>query len=153
VIMEMLVEVPVILPKMKSLLALPNTSRIHPFNNKLVVVACRLSGNAWKRDQFRKKTTTDIILASWRKGTKKQYSSYLQKWVSYCSKKKISTVHVSVGQELFENGLGYSTINTARSSLSAVGIKCDGITIGSHPIVIRHLKGIFNLRPSVPRYS
>lgn len=28
----------------------------------------------------------------------------------------------------------------------------DGFAIGAHPVVIRFMKGVFNLRPSVPRY-
>jgi hypothetical protein len=55
---------------------------------------------------------------------------------------------------LYEQGLGYSAINTARSALSQV-IICNegGCTIGAHPWVIKFMKGIYNLRPPVPRYS
>lgn len=53
---------------------------------------------------------------------------------------------------LYESGSGYSAINTARSALSAIGIVKDGFSIGSHPVVIRYMKGIFNLRPTAPKY-
>jgi hypothetical protein len=53
--------------------------------------------------------------------------------------------------ELFEEGLSYSTINTARSALSTV-VACDYGTFGTHPHVIRLMKGIFNHRPPVSRY-
>ena len=50
-------------------------------------------------------------------------------------------------------GLGYSSINTARSALSSFVCQIRGCSAGSLPSVRRLLKGIFNLRPSVPRYN
>lgn len=55
--------------------------------------------------------------------------------------------------KLYEDGLGYSAINTARSALSAVVILPDNKTVGCHPLVIRFLKGIFELRTPQPRYN
>lgn len=54
---------------------------------------------------------------------------------------------------LFGNGLSYSAINSARSALSAIGIVIDGCSVGAHPLVIRFMKGAFNLRPPRSRYS
>lgn len=54
---------------------------------------------------------------------------------------------------LYESGLGYSAINTARSMLSSLLTIQSGIPIGKWPLVKRFCKGIFNLRPSLPRYS
>ena len=48
---------------------------------------------------------------------------------------------------LYDLKLGYSSINTARGALSALNITLDGKLAGSHPLVIRFLKGVFNLRP------
>ena len=42
---------------------------------------------------------------------------------------------------LFENGLGYSSINTARSALSALGLMFDNVLVGVHPLVVRFMKG------------
>lgn len=39
--------------------------------------------------------------------------------------------------ELYDLGLGYSALNSAKSSLSALGIFCNGFVIGNHPLVIR----------------
>ena len=44
---------------------------------------------------------------------------------------------------LYEEGLGYSAINTARSALSAVVILPDNKTVGCHRLVIWFLKRIF----------
>jgi hypothetical protein len=43
---------------------------------------------------------------------------------------------------LFEKGLGYSSINTARSALSALGLKFDSILVGQHPLIISYLRGV-----------
>ena len=53
---------------------------------------------------------------------------------------------------LHEQGLSYTTINTARSALSAIILPTDNVNIGSHPIVSRFMKGIFKSNPPVPRY-
>ena len=53
---------------------------------------------------------------------------------------------------LFQDGLGYSAINTARSALSSM-ISIDNRPVGEHPLICRLMKGIFNLKPSLPKYS
>lgn len=55
-------------------------------------------------------------------------------------------------QELYEKGLKYSAINTARSALSSILI-VDNVPFGKHELVCRFMKGIFTLRPALPRYS
>ena len=100
----------------------------------------------------------DIIMASWRTGTSKQYQTYLSRWKRFCNERLINHLHVSVenGIEfltlLFQEGLGYSEINTARSALSTV-LHTTGHTFGTHPLVVRFLKGVFKLKPSLPRYT
>ena len=54
---------------------------------------------------------------------------------------------------LVESGLSYSAINSARSALSAIGLVQDGFSVGSHPLVIRLLKGANNMKPPQSRYS
>lgn len=49
--------------------------------------------------------------------------------------------------------MGYESINTARGALSAIGIMVEGCRAGNHPLVNRFLRGVFNLRPSTPRYA
>ena len=53
---------------------------------------------------------------------------------------------------MYDSGCGYSAINTARCALSAIGIVKEGFSIGAHPLIVRYMKGIFNLRPSNPKY-
>ena len=53
---------------------------------------------------------------------------------------------------LFEKNISYNSLNTQRSALST-NITVDGMSIGNPPLVVRFLKGVFNLRPPVPRYK
>ena len=56
--------------------------------------------------------------------------------------------------ELFDSYLGYSGINTAKSALSSVVTLSDSDSrIGKHQLIKRFMRGVFNLRPSVPRYT
>lgn len=43
-------------------------------------------------------------------------------------------------------------MNSARSALSALGHSQDGVPVGSHPLVVRYMSGVFNLRPTKPKY-
>ena len=55
--------------------------------------------------------------------------------------------------QLFELGSSYSAINSARSALSAVGLVMDGFAAGAHPLVVRFMKGVYNLNPPQARYA
>ncbi|XP_031568824.1 uncharacterized protein LOC116303435 [Actinia tenebrosa] len=100
----------------------------------------------------------EIIMASWRSSTCKQYQSYLTRWEHYCADNNIDPHNASIENginfltHLYENGLGYSAINTARSALSMV-IDTSGVTFGTHPLVTRFLKGVYEMKPSLPRYT
>ena len=54
--------------------------------------------------------------------------------------------------ELFDEGKQYSAINTARSALSTIISLPGQIPFGKHPMVSRFLKGVFQLKPALPRY-
>ena len=101
----------------------------------------------------------DIIMAPWRTGTTKQYEVHLKRWEQFCQSQGINRFDAIVENgfdflaTLFTSGLGYSAMNTARSALSSVLILPNNITFGAHPLVARFLKGVFELKPSLPRYS
>ena len=101
----------------------------------------------------------EIIMASWRTGTSKQYHTYLSRWKRFCDQRQINHSDASVENGidflalLFQDGLGYSAINTARSALSTVLNTTSHTSFGTHPLVVRFLKGVFELKPSLPRYA
>jgi site-specific recombinase XerD len=99
-----------------------------------------------------------IIMQAWKHATQKQYAVYIRRWTQFCTKEKVDCIrpHVSVVLEfltsLFEQGLGYSALNTARSALSQFVVWKNNVMMGAHPWVIKFMRGVYNLRPPVPRY-
>ena len=55
--------------------------------------------------------------------------------------------------ELFNQGLSYSAVNTARSALSSYILPENGVVCGQNPYICRLLKGIFNRKPPKARYT
>jgi len=100
---------------------------------------------------------TNIIFQSWSAGTQKQYAPYLKKWHDFCSKREVNSYNPPLNTvldflvSLHEQGLSYTTINNARSALSAVILPTDNVNIGSHPIISCFMKGIYKSNPPMPR--
>ena len=71
-------------------------------------------------------TAKEIIMASCRASTSKQYQLYLSRWEVFCKSRNINKFTASTENgidflaSLYEKGLGYSAINTARCALSSV---------------------------------
>jgi hypothetical protein len=66
------------------------------------------------------------------------------------------TVGINFLTELFKNGKSYSTINSARSALSQTVQLIDepaNIDFGKHPLTVQFMKGIFKLRPALPKHQ
>ena len=55
--------------------------------------------------------------------------------------------------QLFKEGYQYQSLNSYRSAISAVHCKVDGQSVGQHPLITRMLKGVYNERPPLARYS
>ena len=105
-------------------------------------------------------STINVIAASWRASTKKQYNVYLRKWKKYCKNKGISYLQARSNDvleflsELFhKENSSYSVINCARSALSSFLVLDDAQSVGDHPLISRFVKGVFHLRPPTPRYE
>ena len=100
-----------------------------------------------------------LIMASWRDGTKKQYSTYITKWQKFCNQRQISHIQPSVVYVLdfltllYQQGLTYSAINTAQSALSSYITLENGTCVGKHPLVPRLMWGIFQEKPPRPKYT
>ena len=89
--------------------------------------------------------TLEIIMASWKNTTRKQYGTYLQQWSEHCIQRGTRALSPTIKDitvfltELYDRGLGYSGINIARSALSNI-ITIDGVAAGEHPILVRLLR-------------
>ena len=99
-----------------------------------------------------------LMLASWRKGTQRQYAGAWKEWVRWCEKGEVNPLSATIGDislfltTMHNKGLSYSTVNTYRSAISMTHLPMDGVPVGTHYLIRRLMKGIFNERPPVPRY-
>ena len=100
-----------------------------------------------------------LILAAWRPGTNAIYNSAWEKWHRWCVTRESDSFRPALADitsflsDCFNEGLEYRTLNTYRSALSGVLPPIDGFPVGQHPLVVRLLKGVQNLRPALPRYK
>ncbi|XP_064637118.1 uncharacterized protein LOC135493595 [Lineus longissimus] len=98
----------------------------------------------------------DVLSAAWRDGTKKQYNGYLLKWFTFCNERNCDPMVPDVNlalrfpTSLYKKGLGYSAINTAGCALSGI-ITVDGKPFGTIYVVNKFMRGLFNLRPALPK--
>ena len=110
------------------------------------------------REQGFSDKAVDLSLGSWRPATQKSYNVYLARWKKFAVEHNISDISPSIPNVcnflafLFEEGIGHSAINSARSALSVFCKSVDGYQVGKHPNVCRLVKGVFEQRPSLPRY-
>ena len=93
-------------------------------------------------------------MASWRKGTKVQYQTYFSKWIKWCTEKSCNPLTAPISAaidflaSLYDLGYSYSSIDTAKSALSSL-LQTDP-PFGQQPLVKLFMKGIFELKLSLP---
>ena len=137
---------------------LPSTHRCQTAAVKNISHDCMHSVRESFTSQGFSREATHILMSSWRFGTKKQYQTYISRWIQYCSERQIDKFSAPIQEvvqfltSLFEQGFGYSALNTARGALSSI-LKIGNFTAGTHPLTVRFMKGVFNLRPTQPRYT
>ncbi|XP_035659716.1 uncharacterized protein LOC118404611 isoform X2 [Branchiostoma floridae] len=101
---------------------------------------------------------TRVLLASWRPRTSGLYSSSWRRWSRWCGGKSLDPISAPLNKvldflyRLFDKGLQYRTINVYRSAISSTHLNVEGRPIGAHPLVSRFMKGVFELRPPVPKH-
>ena len=99
----------------------------------------------------------NIIMQSWSSGTRQQYGSYIRKWSQFTNRESIDPLCpqeaqlIKFLQCLFNEGLGYSTINTAKSAVLAL-MSCGTYTISDTRRLDRFMKGLAFARPSHAKY-
>ena len=141
-------------------LSLNTTSQQHstPSLQAVKVDGLQNLGKSLQQRNISEKAAT-IILQSWSDGTQKQYKLYIKQWINFCCERQADpynpplTTVLDFLVNLHEKGLSYTTINTARSAISAITLSEDKNTIGCHPLVSRFMKGIYKGSPPTPRYQ
>ena len=131
-----------------------------PFDSRESVASNRM---ACLRQDFSSqgfsKRVTELLLQSWRSNTHAAYNSAWSKWCRWCFGRNTDPLSASLGSILefladqFDLGLQYRSLNTLRSAISTSHAQIDSVNVGSHPVVSRLLRGMFNARPPAPRYS
>lgn len=100
----------------------------------------RRDGNGTAPNQLINKMTL-FILQSWNK----EYGNSMRRtscnwWIKYCHRKHVHCVDLSISQaldflvELYDQGIGYSAMNTARSVLTCILTPVNGFTCGAQSI-------------------
>ena len=109
---------------------------------------------AFKARGFQAKTC-ELLCASWREGTQKQYDVYIKKWQQFCVERQANPLHSTLEvileflTDLYDKGFSYSAINSARSALSSY-VYLDNYQVGNHPLISRLVKGVYQLRTPIP---
>lgn len=103
-------------------------------------------------------TAVDIILSSIRSSSARVYEPHIQRYVTFCSKHGLAVNEPNVFNlikfltEEFQAGKSYSFINVAKSAILNYLETLNDVKLGDHALLIKFMKGTFNLRPALPRY-
>lgn len=105
------------------------------------------------------KEASSLHSQAWRPGTRAAYKSAWGKWVSWCGTQSFDPVHsplepiVEFLTVLYKDNKQYRTINTYRSAISKNHALINGQRVGQHPMIVTHMRAIFNMRTPKPRYQ
>ena len=106
----------------------PLTQSTPPAAQETPPKVCPVSGEPLAATTFQKK----LPMCSWplggqaRRNSTKPDRAYLNKWMAFCGERKIAYYSPPLNEalqflvRLFNRGLSYSALNTARSALSAI---------------------------------
>ena len=117
--------------------------------------------NIWSRlrESGLSDSAVSVVCASWRPGTQKRHASYIQRWCRYAHRRHTDLVSPTVSEPLIflatllYPGLGYNAICVARSAVSSYLVLKDGVPFGQQKLVIRFIRGVFEMKPALPKYS
>ena len=101
--------------------------------------------------------TNSILVASLRESTRKKYNPYQQKWHIYCQENNINPATPNMTNvldflsNLYDQGLSYSAIYSAKSALSHIILMPPYAKLSDHPLMSQYWKDVYNLRPPRPK--
>ena len=156
-LLAMLTGPPILLPTKDYLLLSPDQRPHHlQLEGSLCLTAWPISGNILRCKGFLQELQSSSL--NHEEATPMMPKHSLAQVASLVDINPISTSVMNIMQFLVDQvdtGLQYRTINTLRSAISTTHPDIEGSPVGSqsHPLVSRLLRGMFNSRPPVPRYS
>lgn len=115
-------------------------------------------GDLIRRAFLRKNMTlpsANIIVASLSDSSLRQYDICYKKWIIFCKNNNLCVFEKTIPKiiqfltEAFQSGSNYGTLNSYRSALSLIL----GSEIGQNGCVARFFKGVYKLRPPLPKYN
>lgn len=96
-----------------------------------------------------------MIVAALSENSYKQYDTALRRWWFFCNKRDLNPFVTNIPEvagflaEEFNRGLGSGSLNSFRSAIALI----QGPHVGEDPRIKRMFKGIYNLKPSLPKYD
>ena len=145
-LLRLLIAHPLMITHSEALLTLPGSQKLHPLRKKLNLLACHLCGDSTRTEAFQREQPT--LFSNPGANHQKQYDAHIRKWLLFCTKRQADpicpTISVAVDflTSLYDEGLSYSSINSARCALSAI-LKSPVSaypTFGEHPEFKRFMK-------------
>ena len=103
--------------------------------------------------------TVNVMCAGWADSTHKQYNSYFKKWHNFCEERNCNSIEsdlktiIDFLTYLHYQGYSYSGINTAKSALMSLVTVNNSSSWSLDPDLNRFIKGIYNIKPPLPKYS
>jgi integrase len=97
------------------------------------------------------------MLNSRRESSIRVYSSHIRRWTNFCALNNWDTTYSTVPrvlqflQTLVDDKFSYSSVNTAKSALNTCIILPQEQTLGLNKDVRLFLRGVFNIRPPLPK--
>ena len=145
ILMNLLIDNPVVLPQSDNLLLLPQTCRgTTPSSGENETYGMQAIRTSLLQRHVSGKAA-EIIIDSWAATSLKQYQPYLQTWLKLCREWEINpydpplTKVLDFLTSLYERGLKYDAINTAKSAVSAITQPKNSLTLGNQPLISRGL--------------
>lgn len=99
-----------------------------------------------------------LLLDGNRQSTSAAYETGWALWSDWCRQRHSDPLSNDLNSilqflaEAYLKGKSYSSVNILRSMLSVTLEQTDGKGVGSHPLIVRLMKGIFLNNPPKPRY-
>ncbi|KAL5013208.1 hypothetical protein ScPMuIL_007478, partial [Solemya velum] len=124
-----------------------------PSSSRNIQSGCMAVIDGQLRSKGFSRNARELLAASWRKGTQKDYSVKFRNFASWCCERKVDPYTASIVQiidfltDLFQKGRQYRTVAGYRSMLSSVLPPVNNIPVGQHPYIVCLIKGVFNSRP------
>ena len=148
-LLQLAVEQPILLPRKDNLLTLPHSQELHHLKDSLRLAAWMLSGDRLQSQSSVRLGPLGLINSTTQPGRNG----------GWCEQRKIDLLQASVDEvdnflsQSFAEGKSSSTVNTYRSALSSTLYPVNNVAVGSHPLVVKLLKGMYHLRTPLPCHS